>query len=248
MKILVAGYGFVGAAHALSLVGKHDVRIHDPDKGYESNYNEAEAVICCVATPQHKDGACDITSVADVIERSPNVPILIKSTISLEGWRALLDIYPDKQITFSPEYLRANNAMQDFKDQRIVQIGGGDVSFWKKILSESLDVFVKVENPESLILAKYFVNSFLATKVSFFNQVYDLCEITGVDFKDVRDLVGSDPRIGFSHTFVTEERGFGGHCFPKDTNAILVTARRFGAKLSLIREAVMYNILLRKPK
>jgi UDPglucose 6-dehydrogenase len=244
MKILVAGYGFVGAAHALSLVGKHDVRIHDPDKGYKSNYDEAEAVICCVATPQHKDGACDISSVADVIERSPNVPILIKSTISLEGWRTLLDIYPNKQITFSPEYLRAEKAMQDFKDQSNVQIGGGDESFWRKIL----DVNVYVKDPESLILAKYFVNSFLATKVSFFNQIYDFCEITGVDFKDVSGLVASDPRIGFSHTAVTEERGFGGHCFPKDTNAILTTARRFGTRLSLIREAVLYNTILRKPK
>lgn len=248
MKVLVAGYGFVGAAHALSLAGKHDVMIHDPDKGYRGEYYEAEAVICCVATPQLKDGGCDITQVADVIERSPNVPILIKSTISLEGWRALLDLYPNKQLTFSPEYLRAAHAMLDFKSQTSVYIGGGDELFWRYLLEPALDVMVRIEDPEVLILTKYFRNSFLATKVSFFNQIHDLCEVTGVDSKKVRKLVADDLRIGHSHTEVTTDRGFGGHCFPKDTNAILTTARKFGTRLSLIREAVLYNILIKRPK
>jgi len=248
MKILVAGYGFVGAAHALSLVGTHEVLIHDPDKGYRADYQEAEAIICCVATPQLPDGSCDISSVADVIERSPNVPILIKSTISLEGWRALLDIYPNKQISFSPEYLRAAHAMQDFKQQISVYVGGGDELFWRYLLEPGLDVLVRFEDPEVLILTKYFRNSFLATKVSFFNQIHDLCEVTGIDSKKVRNLVADDLRIGHSHTEVTEERGFGGHCFPKDTNAILATARKFGTRLSLIRESVLYNVMIKKPK
>lgn len=248
MKILVAGYGFVGAAHALSLVGKHEVLIHDPDKGYRADYQKAEAIICCVATPQLPDGSCDISSVADVIERSPNVPILIKSTISLEGWRTLLDLYPNKKISFSPEYLRAAHAMHDFKQQISTYVGGGDKLFWRHLLEPGLDVLVRFEDPEVLILTKYFRNSFLATKVSFFNQIHDLCEVTGIDSKKVRNLVADDLRIGHSHTEVTKERGFGGHCFPKDTNAILATARKFGTRLSLIRESILYNVMIKKPK
>ena len=252
MKILVAGYGFVGKAHALALENPNTkVYVYDPALGYDTLVDNPDAVIVCVSTPERtgQDNlSCDINNVVDVIERSPNVPILIKSTISLEGWRTILDLFPQKSITFSPEFLRAEHAMEDFKNQEEVFIGGGNVGFWASILSMSLGVKVTTKDPEELILAKYFRNAFLATKVSFFNQIQDLCEATGVDGKTVRALVAEDQRIGYSHTEVTEERGFGGHCFPKDTNAILATARRFGTRLSLIREAVMYNIILRKPK
>lgn len=251
MNILIAGYGFVGAAHALSLQTKHNISVYDPVKNMHNFGAKPDAVIVCVSTPERpgKDNlSCDINNVVDVIERSPDVPILIKSTISLEGWRAILDLFPQKSITFSPEFLRAEHAMEDFKNQEEVYIGGGDSSFWAVILSMSLGVKVTTKDPEELILAKYYRNAYLATKVIFFNQMHDMCNTVGVDPKSVVELVGADPRIGKSHTTVTEERGFGGHCFPKDTNAILATARRYGAKLSLIREAVMSNVILRKPK
>lgn len=251
MNILIAGYGFVGAAHALSLQTKHNISVYDPAKNMHNFGAKPDAVIVCVSTPERpgQDNlSCDINNVVDVIERSPNVPILIKSTISLEGWRTILDTFPNKEITFSPEFLRAEHAMEDFKNQEEVFIGGGNVGFWASILSMSLGVKVTTQNPEELILAKYYRNAYLATKVIFFNQMHDMCNAVGVDPKSVIGLVSADPRIGKSHTTVTEERGFGGHCFPKDTNAILATARKYGAKLSLIREAVMSNVILRKPK
>lgn len=251
MNILIAGYGFVGAAHALSLQSKNNISVYDPAKNMHNFGPKPDAVIVCVSTPEltGKDSlSCDIGNVVDVIERSPNVPILIKSTISLEGWRVILDLFPNKEITFSPEFLRAEHAMEDFKNQEEVFIGGGNVGFWASILSMNLGVKVTTQNPEELILAKYYRNAYLATKVIFFNQMHDMCNTVGVDPKSVIGLVSADPRIGKSHTTVTEERGFGGHCFPKDTNAILATASKYGAKLSLIREAVMSNIILRKPK
>ena len=96
-------------------------------------------------------------------------------------------------------------------------------------------------NPEELILAKYFRNAYLATKVSFCNQVHDLCNAAGINADSVLDIVGADTRIGSSHTQVTNERGFGGHCFPKDTSAILKTAENINVDLSVIKEAVSYN-------
>ena len=76
--------------------------------------------------------------------------------------------------------------------------------------------------------------------------MYDMCKTIGVDYKTVAALVGEDSRIGHSHTTVTAERGFGGHCFPKDTQAIVNTSKFYDAKLSIIEEAINYNNQVRK--
>ena len=247
MKILICGYGFVGKAHALALESK-DVKVHvyDPALGYDVMPHDIDAVIIAVSTPQAKDGSCDMSNVYNVLSWIPNnVPVLIKSTISLEGWQLINRAFPDSKITFSPEYLRAAHAWEDFKNQKEVYVGGGDVAFWASLFSMRLGVKVIGKNPEELILAKYTRNSFLALKVSFFNQLYDLCESTGVNFNSVRELVTEDSRVGTSHSYVEEERGFGGHCFPKDTSALLETAKYFGDDMSILREAVEYNKRIR---
>ena len=251
MKILICGYGFVGKAHALALEGK-DIKTYVYDPAYE-HYNERltnpDAVIVCVSTPQAEDGSCDMNNVYDAIEnvKDDNVPILIKSTISLEGWRLINRAFPNKKITFSPEFLRANHAFEDFRNQKVVYIGGGDLTFWAKLLGNKLGIVFEFAEPEELILAKYFRNSFLATKVAFFNQIYDLCERLNIEYSAVAHYVTEDPRIGDSHSYIPlNDRGFGGHCFPKDTSAILETAKHFGYDLSLIKEAIIYNKNLRK--
>ena len=172
MNILICGYGFVGMAHALSLQPYYNTHIYDPMKGYET-WVDCDAAIIAVSTPENEDGSCNMSNVYQVIERiKDDVPILIKSTISLEGWELIKRAYPKRQITFSPEYLRANHAMEDFKNQKSVSIGGGDTTYWLRILS-TLSIPVEIKNPEILILTKYFRNSYLAMKVAFFNQMYD---------------------------------------------------------------------------
>lgn len=240
MNITIAGYGFVGQAHE-QLLDYYDVTIYDPHKGY-SDFGKPEGVIVCVSTPPRPDGSCNIENVYDVIERSPDVPILIKSTISLEGWEMLVETFPNKKLSFSPEFLRANTAVEDLQNAKETYIGGGDIEFWKWVLQKPVREF----DPRSLVLAKYFRNSFLATKVSFFNQMYDLCKAVDVDYESVRQAVTEDSRIGDSHSWVTEQRGFGGHCFPKDTTATIKTAQRENVNLSLIKEAIEYNSRIRK--
>lgn len=248
-KIQIFGYGFVGKSHALALENSNTkVYVYDPYLGMDTLVEDPDAAIICVSTPQDKDGSCDMSNVIDAIRACPNVPILIKSTISVEGWSLINHMFPTKKITFSPEYLRAESAYEDFKNQKVVQIGGGEEVYWKHLLQHSLKVKVEVENPEALILAKYFRNSFLATKVAFFNQVDDLCVEIGIDPYYVCELIAKDERIGKSHTYVTPERGFGGHCFPKDTSAILKTAEYYNSDLSILREAVEYNSRIRKEK
>ena len=243
MKILIAGYGFVGMAHALSLESD-DIKtyIYDPAKGHDNWHKNADAYIICVSTPQSKDGSCDMSNVYEVLEDCPdNTPILIKSTISLEGWRLINRAFPDKFISFSPEFLRAQHAMEDFKNQEVTYIGGGNTGFWSGLLSMNFGTKVITKDPEALILTKYFRNSFLAAKVAFFNQMYDICEAAGVDANEVLTCTSLDDRIGISHTTVTEERGFGGHCFPKDTSALVHTAKELDYDFSILREAIEYN-------
>jgi len=241
MKITIAGYGFVGQAHEALLKDNHDIQIYDPRLGY-TDFGEPDAVIVCVSTPQYKDGSCYMNNVYEVIEASPDVPILIKSTISVEGWDMLVDCFPNRRITFSPEFLRAASAVEDLKNMDLMLIGGTSCTVWRDVFN----VNVEVADARELILAKYARNSFLALKVAFFNQMYDLCDALDIEYAAVAHYTTMDPRIGDSHSFITEERGFGGHCFPKDINALVKTAQRNNVELSILKEAVEYNRRIRK--
>lgn len=255
MKIAIAGYGYVGKAVHNSVKRWHQSMVIDP--GYEEYENNKvddtfDGLIICVSTPEADDGSCDMTNVIDVIQTTPKrVPILIKSTISIEGWLQINADFPNHYICFSPEFLRAETALEDFKNQDMMYISiekSGSHKHWKDVFKGCLNNRnYDFKSAEELILAKYFRNSFLATKVSFFNQVYDLCKAKDIDFEAVRQVIGDDKRIGHGHSMVTDQRGFGGHCFPKDTNAIIETAKNDNVDLSLIEEAIKYNATIRKP-
>tara|TARA_R110000737_G_scaffold7866_1_gene22868 strand:- start:68 stop:820 length:753 start_codon:yes stop_codon:yes gene_type:complete len=247
MKIGIAGYGYVGQAHEAALKDYHEILIRDPALGYYADLQHADAIIVCVSTPQHTSGSCNVNNVYEVIAAAPPVPILIKSTISLEGWDVLRTEFVGANLTFSPEFLRAATALEDFANTKDFMMGGDNIGFWADILITALgNINVSSAGVADLILTKYFRNSFLATKVAFFNQVYDLCQSTGADYETVAKHIGNDPRIGHSHTTITDERGFGGHCFPKDTSALIKTAQTHNTQLSILEEAVNYNTQLRK--
>ena len=241
MKIGIAGYGMVGKAHYEILKFKHDVVINDPALGYTNSFDDVDCIIVCVATPQRKDGSCHMDNVFDVVESAPPVPILIKSTISAEGWDMLVDAFADRKLAFSPEFLRAATAVEDLQNTTLMLIGGDDTCFWKDVF----EVNIEIADPKELILAKYARNSFLALKVAFFNQMYDLCDALDVEYSAVAHYTTMDERIGDSHSYITDERGFGGHCFTKDTNAIITTAQRNNVELSILKEAIEYNCKIR---
>jgi len=254
MRILVVGYGFVGYAFDKAVNTTNEVSISDPAKGHLYDYHDEihpQGIVVCVSTPQNEDGSCNIDNVYQVIEKAPNVPILIKSTISLEGWEFLKKSFPNKSMCFNPEFLRAKTAVEDFENMAYTIIAGEqeDTKFWntwfkKQVCWSDLRIY-NCPVPEAITL-KYAENSFLALKVSFFNQIYDFCKLTNQDFETVRDLLCLDKRIGDDHSMVTEERGWGGHCFPKDTSAFLKTAEKYGYDLNILRIAVDYNKQIRK--
>ena len=247
MKIGIAGYGFVGQAHEGVLKDYHDIIISDPAKKMYGDLRHADAIIVCVSTPQGSHGGCHMDNVYEVLEDSPHVPILIKSTISVEGWDMLKHVFPNKQLTFSPEFLRAASALEDFQKTDTILLGGGNTGFWADIFISAMgNINVNIANPKELIVTKYARNSFLALKVAYFNQLYDLCKKLGIDYEQVRRYTILDNRIGESHSTITDERGFGGHCFPKDVNALIKTAQRDNVDLSILKNAVEYNRNIRK--
>jgi len=247
MKIGIAGYGFVGQAHEGVLKDYHDIIISDPAKKMYGDLRQADAIIVCVSTPKGSHGGCHMDNVYEVIEGLPDVPILIKSTISIEGWDMLKHVFPNKPLTFSPEFLRAETALEDFRKNDTILLGGGDTNFWADIFITAMgQINISVAKPKELILAKYARNSFLALKVAYFNQINDLCKSLGVDYEQVRQYTIIDNRIGESHTTITDERGFGGHCFPKDTKAFTVTADKTKANLTILEQAINYNNEVRK--
>lgn len=260
MRIKIAGFGFVGKAVYAALHHNNEIDIVDPIYKNSQDYDsKPEAVIICVSTPESHDGSCDMTNVFDVIaDTDPITPILIKSTISLEGWEYIKHTFPFHKICFSPEFLRAETATADFATMKYAIIGGDDIdyiSYWVDFFNEQTSLWMPAEDavefsiytcsiPEAITI-KYAENSFLALKVSFFNQIYDYCKLIDADFETVRTMLCLDTRIGESHTNVTAERGWGGHCFPKDTAAILKTADMRGYDMSVLKSAVDYNKQLR---
>jgi len=244
--ILLVGYGFVGKAYYESFKNTETIKIIDPlyNNNKISDFTDVEGIIVCVPTPQAEDGSCDMSYVTSVVSECPkNVPIMIKSTVSLEGWKTLKKEYPKHDISFSPEFLRAATAVEDVKASKYAILSGGDTLFWSCMYDRVFPgIKIYLLKPEEAITVKYFRNSFLATKVAFFNQVYDFCDKLNLDYKYVREAIALDDRIGSSHTYVSEDsRGFGGYCFPKDTAALLTTSKALDVDLSILEAAVLYN-------
>jgi UDPglucose 6-dehydrogenase len=255
MKFILAGYGFVGKAVKSALKDKHTVEVVDPQ--FTTNeikfHYDADGIIICVSTPSDDNGNCDISNVLDVLSQVPvHIPVLIKSTISPDLVRSILDKYTEHSIVFSPEFLRAKSAIEDFANQKYMIVGGDDpLDFWHIVFRDSLPNLKVVHKctAEEASIVKYATNSFLATKVSFFNHLYDMCEASGQDFDIVRQLVCQDVRIGTSHSMVPGidgERGWGGHCFPKDTSAFVRYARTLGQDFDLLETAIEYNNKVKK--
>lgn len=244
--MIIAGHGFVGKAHEILFKDyRREIVIHDPPKGKIADFTKTSAVVICVPTPELESGACDVSAVYDVVSQcSKDTPILIKSTISLQGWKYLKETFPAHRLCFSPEFLRAANYMNDIKDLNNV-ILSGDTDYWRDQYNINWsNIKINIVSPEEAIAIKYFRNAFLATKVSFFNEIYDFCNAYDLDFDQVRGGIAADERISNSHTYVYPQegiRGFGGMCFPKDTTALLKMAAEKNINLNTLTAAVNYN-------
>jgi len=261
---VIVGNGYVGSALAAAAGPRLPHLIIDPKYPHCVTWDEialrheaailkenVAGVIVCVSTPSTLDGGCDVSNVRDVLGRvaqlTPSIPVLIKSTVSLEGWDSLRERFPQLSLTYSPEFLKADTAADDFANQDFVIVGGDDADFWGSYFTAILSsVDIHICTAKEAILIKYASNCFLSVKVSFFNQIYDLCRLQGLDFETVRTLLTLRSDIGENHTRVTSQRGWGGACFPKDTSAMLQTCARLDYDFTTLHAAVKYNWSIRE--
>ena len=260
LRIGIVGHGFVGGAVDYAFTHpelekfyvdpKHDTTIDDLLDW------QPHVSFICAPTPMADSGFIDASIVEDaalkLLEHTEG-GVVIKSTITPDIVdRIYSSIFEDdiKRLTINPEFLTESNAKEQFVNAKYHVIGGHPDAC--RGLAELYDIYslcvadeyVFCSGPEASFI-KYGVNSFLATKVTFFNQFYDAVTKFGCNFPNVVNAIGKDPRIGLGHTRVPGydgKRGFGGACFPKDTKAFTL----FDKDLTLLEKCVTINNEYRK--
>ena len=217
---------------------------------------DADAVFIAVGTPERRgDGHADLSYVyAAAEEIAPHLNgytlVVTKSTVPVGTGREVEAIIKrtnpeaDFDVASNPEFLREGSAIADFMRPDRVVVGAETpraqammkALYRPLFLLETPILFTNLETSE---LIKYAANAFLAVKISFINQMADLCEKIGADVHDVAKGMGLDKRIG--PKFLHPGPGYGGYCFPKDTQALVRTASQFGAPVSIVEDVVRYN-------
>ena len=238
MSIGIIGQGFVGNAIYQKFKNYYNVKTYDIKGAIHCNSTERETldneiVFICLPTPMNIDGSCHIDIVEKAIERviefGTAKTIVIKSTVApgtCAKWNKKYDI----DIVFNPEFLTEANAVSDFENQTRIILGGPRTSTTKlkQIFSRAFPKATIVKTDSTYAeMVKYVTNSFLATKVSFANEMYQICEGLDVDYDKVIEYACYDERLGKSHWNVPGpdgDFGYGGHCFPKDVKALITVA------------------------
>ena len=264
MKIGIIGQGFVGSAIREGLKNYYDILTFDTDESKCNSTHEdvckmSEIIFVCVPTPMRKDGSCDTRILENAIDKlrqgcqnTGSYPtIVIKSTVP-PGTTSRIYNQGHLDVCFSPEFLTEANSFEDFKNQTRIIIGGQGArkvkQMFRKPFPKTPIVVTKAETAE---MVKYFTNCFLATKVTFANQMYDICEASGIDYDKVSEYVLYDQRIGKSHLAVPGpdgDRGFGGHCFPKDLAAMIKFSDEKDVDNMFLASVEIYNNEVRTNK
>lgn len=222
----------------------------------DQNIKKADIVFIAVGTPSRRgDGHADLTYVYEAAEKiAKNLDgytvIVNKSTVPVgtgaEVKNIIKKINPNAlfDVVSNPEFLREGNAIEDFmRPDRVVV--GIETEKAKQLMSIIYKPLYLIETPilftdlNTAELIKYSANAFLAVKISYINQMSDLCEKVGADVHDVAKGIGLDKRIGSK--FLHPGPGYGGSCFPKDTLALVQTAKEYDLNLSLVETVVQYN-------
>jgi UDPglucose 6-dehydrogenase len=222
----------------------------------KASVKSADAVFIAVGTPSRRgDGHADLSYVHDaareIAEAMDHYTVVVtKSTVPVgtgrEVARIIRETRPnaDFDVCSNPEFLREGSAIGDFmRPDRVVIGAGSDLAreVMRKLyrplyLIETPIVFTSIETAE---LIKYAANTFLATKITFINEIADLCEKVGANVNDVARGMGLDGRIG--RKFLHAGPGYGGSCFPKDTLALVKTAQDYGTPLKIVETVVAVN-------
>tara|TARA_B100000965_G_scaffold365943_1_gene350799 strand:- start:50 stop:901 length:852 start_codon:yes stop_codon:yes gene_type:complete len=256
MKIGIIGFGFVGKALHNGL--KEDVNSIEIDPKLNTNIEDLknhkpDIVFICLPTPMNDDGSQNIDIVNNVISEinkfDSNLLIVVKSTILPKYVEEISKIC--KNLVINPEFLRENYAEEDFINSEIIIFGGEEenckkLSYFYKNHTNCICKEHIITDDKSASLIKYSINSFLALKVIFFNEMKSVFINLNTETKwsDFINALSKDKRMGSSHMNVPGpdgRYGFGGPCFPKDVSALVEYSEEIGHELSLLKKAHAIN-------
>ena len=268
-KIGIIGKGFVGSAveYGFSCDPTFDSQIKIYDKktdlsthSLEETINASDFIFVSVPTPSNKDGSINLdilNNLLSEIDKKYNNGgiILIRSTIIPGTTKILSKKFPKIKLVFNPEFLTERNANYDFINQSRVILGGPSVLTKKvsKLYTKRFGSRISIihSNYETAELIKYMNNCFLATKVSFLNEMKLLADKSNADWEIAIKGFKGDDRVGTSHNDVPGHDGmfgFGGSCFPKDVQAILYYSKEMNINLNVLKGAWETNLKVRTEK
>lgn len=220
---------------------------------YEDGLQYAEVIYIAVGTPQSSDGAAELSYVLQAARRiaetvTQDTVVVTKSTVPVGTNKLVLHTIQENltknvkvDVVSNPEFLREGHAIQDaFYGDRIVIGTESEMAF--EIVREvykDFNIPVLKTSIESAEMIKYASNAFLAAKISFINEIANLCEKTGANVQDVAEGMGMDGRIG--RAFLNAGIGYGGSCFPKDTEALIHMANEVGYEFNILRQVSKVN-------
>jgi UDPglucose 6-dehydrogenase len=260
-EIGIIGQGFVGDSVKEGLKDYFQVNTYDliKEKSNVANMQElfakSEIIFVCLPTPMKSSGECDtkiVDGVLSELNEYGKKNIILKSTVPPGTSDKFSDKYTNLNIVFNPEFLTEANAVNDFINQDRIILGGNSMEVL--IYVEELfrvafkNIPIIKTDTKTAEMVKYITNCFLATKVSFANNIYDICNGSGIDYNNAIDIAKLDKRLGDSHWMVPGpdgDRGYGGHCFPKDMGALVHHAWTIGYYPHLIATAIEVNNRIR---
>jgi len=242
MRVGIVGQGFVGQALKAGFEKHYEVDTFDLDESkrdvdyIEDIIDRNDIIFVCVPTPMKKDGSCDTSIVEGVVKelddlalvrQCSNRIVVIKSTIPPGTTERLNKECEHIQVVFNPEFLTEANYIEDFRNQNRIILGGPrpGITKVKRFYSKIFPKTTIVKTGSTIAeMVKYTTNTFLATKVSFANEMKMICDKLNIDYDKVVEYATYDDRLGKSHWAVPGpdgKDGFGGSCFPKDLNALI---------------------------
>lgn len=257
----IVGYGIVGQAVEYGFK-KEPIFIYDKFKDFltlEEVCKNSEFIFLAVPTPMTADyTGIDLSIVNDTVAEIANLIkgtdkiLVIKSTVIPGTTLRLTKEHPGVNLAFNPEFLTEANFLEDFVNADRTVVGAGSDLTSRRLVSLYKKHFPKMPvfqtDPTSAEMVKYMANCYLASKVIFANEMFDLCEKLGIKYEEVKKMMVADHRIFDSHLDVTTIRGFGGKCFPKDIVALIGLFHDMGIDASFLETVWNKNLKIRKTR
>ena len=271
MKIGIVGQGFVGTAIKVGFEPHYELETYDAFDESKSTGNladlvaECEVIFVCVPTPMNVDGTCHTDIVESVVKRinskrqgylrtalKHDTIVVLKSTVPPGTTDRLNKKYKDISVIFNPEFLTETNFIEDFKNQTRIILGGTrkGTNLLRQVYSKVFPMAHIIKTASiTAEMVKYMTNAYLATKVSFANEIKQICDKVGADYDKVIEYATLDERLGKTHLGVPGpdgDCGFGGHCLPKDINALISVAHKLGVETKVLESVVETNDRVRE--